>query len=97
MEIFLTLLYTLVFAFIIYKFSFFNVNGISRKQLIYLFVIKIGAGISLFLVYSYYSNYSDEADIFKYFADGNIMFNALRENPIDYFKMLTGIGNQSEY
>lgn len=97
MEVFLTILYTVVFALLIIKLPFFKVEGLSRSQLVGLFVMKIFAGLLLYLIYSNYGDYNQEADIFKYFNDSKIMYNALWENPADYFKMLFGVDNQGEY
>ncbi|MCB0765389.1 MAG: hypothetical protein KDB84_11825, partial [Flavobacteriales bacterium] len=37
------------------------------------------------------------ADIFKYFDDSAVMFDALRERPLDYFRMVLGIGNDTTW
>lgn len=97
MEVFLTLLYTIIFALIITKLPFFRVEGLSRIQLVVLFLVKIFAGSLLYFIYSNYADYNKEADIFKYFADSEVMYNALWVNPPDFFKMLFGINNQGDY
>lgn len=49
------------------------------------------------LIYTYYYTDRNTADIFKYFDDSKIMFDALLKKPGDYISMLTGIGNDSQY
>lgn len=38
-----------------------------------------------------------EADIFKYFDDSEVIFNALWTQPLDYLKLLLGIGIENDY
>lgn len=96
-DILLTILSTIFFIWLIKKISFYNIEGISFKILVGLFILKILAGIGVIYIYSHY--YSDRlsSDIFKYFDDGNILFSALKQNPIDYVEMLTGIGSDSPH
>ncbi|GAB4252332.1 MAG: hypothetical protein Kow0079_07000 [Vicingaceae bacterium] len=51
----------------------------------------------LILVYTYYYTDRETADIFKYFDDSKIMFDALKSKPVDFFKMFFGIANDNEY
>lgn len=96
-EILLSLLYTLVFAWIILKSKFFSLQGISKKAVIGVFLLKITAGVLMFFIYSFYYTDRATADIFKYFDDSKVMYDALFKNPLDYFRMLTGIANDSPY
>ncbi len=95
MEILLTLTYTLIFIFIIYKMPFFEVVGLSKKQISFIFILKICCGLLLWAIYTFYYTERATADIYKYFDDSKIMFDALKNKPIDYFKMLFGIGNST--
>lgn len=97
MDILLTIPYTILFIILIYRLKFFNSINIGKHKLVFLFVIKVISGISLILVYIYFYNTRSEADVFNYFDDGNILFSALKSNPSDYFKMLTGLGSRSEH
>ena len=86
-DILLTILFTVIFIWIIKKSDFFIIEKISFRILVSLFLLKIFSGIVLIYIYSHY--YSDRlsSDIFKYFDDGNILFSALKENPADYFRI----------
>jgi len=97
MEYFLTLLYTILFIFIIWKIPFFGAEGLSKKTISLIFIIKILAGIAMSLIYTYYYTNRNTADIFKYFDDSKIMFDALFKKPMDFISMMTGIGNDSAY
>jgi hypothetical protein len=97
MEYFLVLIYTSVFIFIIYKVPFFRSEGLSVKIISGIFILKIFAGIAMSLIYTYYYSDRNTADIFKYFDDSKVMFNALFNKPEDFFRMLFGVGNNSPY
>lgn len=95
MEILLLLAYTSFFIFLIYKLPFFNTAGISKKSIAAVFILKIAFGLLLWAIYTFYYPNRSTADIYKYFDDSNVMFNALKATPNHYFKMLFGIGNHS--
>ncbi len=97
MEYLITLLYTIVFILILWKVPFFRVEGLSKKTVAVIFIIKILAGIAMSLVYTYYYSNRSTADIFKYFDDSKIMYDALFKKPLDYISMMTGFGNDSVY
>jgi hypothetical protein len=83
--------------FLIYKLRFFNVAGLGRRFLSSVFLLKILAGTALVAIYTYYYKDRTTADVFKYFDDSKVMFEALRHNPADYFQMLFGINNDSQH
>ncbi|RLD63836.1 MAG: hypothetical protein DRJ01_02675 [Bacteroidetes bacterium] len=97
MGIIITILYTALFIYFIYKISFFNIDGISKKTLSAIFILKIFAGIFLILIYKYYYQTRSSADVFKYFDDGNIIFSAIYNNPVDYLRMVTGIDSDAPH
>ncbi|MCK4661547.1 MAG: hypothetical protein KAT68_01675 [Bacteroidales bacterium] len=97
MEIIITSIYILLFVFLIYKLKFFKIENVSPLVLSLIFVIKIIVGVILTFVYIYYYNTRESADIFKYFDDGEIIFSALKTNPVDYLRMVTGIGSDAEH
>lgn len=95
MEILLTLTYTVLFIFIIHKMKFFEVDGISKKSISLLFLLKLIFGFALWAIYTFYYTDRSTADIYKYFDDSKVIYNALKTNPLDYFKLLFGIGNNT--
>ena len=95
MEIIVTLAYSALFIFIINKMSFFDVDGISKRMFSLLFILKVIFGVSLWAIYTFYYTDRATADIYKYFDDSEVIFNTLKTNPIDYFKLLLGIGNNT--
>lgn len=95
MEILLTATYTLLFIFIISKMKFFEVDGISKKTIIFIFLLKILFGLALWAVYTYYYTNRATADIYKYFDDSKVIFDILKTNPKHFFQLLFGIGNST--
>ncbi len=85
--------YILVFVFLIYKLPFFKKSKLSLHYFSFAFLMKVIAGFALTWVYS--SHYSDRstADIYKYYDDAKYMYAALNDEPFDYVKMVTSIGN----
>jgi hypothetical protein len=95
LEILLLLAYTSFFIFLIYKLPFFNAAGISKRSISFVFILKIVFGLLLWAVYTFYYPNRSTADIYKYFDDSKVMFNALKTTPVHYFRMLFGIGNNT--
>ncbi|MFC1732489.1 hypothetical protein ACFL6I_19465 [candidate division KSB1 bacterium] len=77
--------------------KFFELEGLSKSFISLVFIIKIIAGIILYFIYSYYYKERNSADIFKYFDDSKVMFNALLNQPLDYVKMIFSFGNDNPY
>ncbi|MBI5540065.1 MAG: hypothetical protein HY951_08405 [Bacteroidia bacterium] len=97
MEIALCIGYTLIFSFLIFKLPFFRIDNVSRKILFSLFIIKIISAFALTFIYTYYYDNRTESDIFKYFDDGKAIFSSIHNNPVDYLRMITGIGSDAPH
>ena len=82
------------------KLPFFVNSKLKPLSLRIFFIVKVGAGGLLLFIYSHYYPKSS-SDMYNYYKDGNIMHSALKENPLDFFSMLSGIGSErahlSEY
>ncbi len=97
MSYFLLFLYCGLLIFLIKNITFYQSESFSWKILSGVFLSKFVAGIILYLIYAYFYGDRESADVFKYFDDGNILFSSLNENPIDYLRMVTGIGSDSPH
>lgn len=97
LEILLVAAYTCLFIFLTGRMSFFECHGISKKAIKGVFLLKIFFGFCLYLIYTYYYTDRSTADIYKYFDDSKVMFDALFSKPLDYFQMLFGINNDTPY
>jgi hypothetical protein len=95
MEFLLTATYTFLFIFIICRMRFFEAEGLSKRAICGIFMLKIISGLALWAIYTFYYTDRSTADIYKYFDDSKVISDALWTHPSDYFKMLTGIGNNT--
>ena len=75
----------------------FNDKVIPKKWFAIIFVIKVLAGVFLTLIYTYYYTDRSAADIFKYFDDSQYLFDALKNKPLDFIKMLVGLDFDKTY
>ena len=96
-EFLLSIFYFLIFCFIICKISFFKDSKIPTHWFICIFGIKVIVSILLTVIYTKFYPDRDTADIFKYFDDSLVMFEAIKNSPIDYFKMLFGFDYDYTY
>ena len=84
----------LILLYLVYRLDFFRLPGLRPWMVPSVFLLKVLAGIGLFLVYSNYYTYRNTSDAFRYYDDAAVMFSAMEESPGDYFKMLTGVGSE---
>ncbi len=97
MDFLITIFYVFLFTLIIRNHRFFRIDGVRKEAIRFAFFLKLFAGGVLFLVYTYYYTDRSTADIFKYFDDGKIMANAFYNKPLDFFKMLFSVQNDTPY
>lgn len=93
----ISIFYIFVFVVLIKKGAFFKLKGVPIFFPIATFLLKILAGIILTLIYTHYYPTRNTADIFKYFDDSKVMYDAAFTNFTDFIKMLSGIGNDHTY
>jgi hypothetical protein len=97
LEIAVPAAYALLLILIIYKVRFVNVQGLTPARVTAVFALKIMCGVAMALIYTYYYTDRTTADVFKYYDDSRIMYDALRTHPADFFRMLTGIGDDGDH
>lgn len=95
--ILLTIGYAALFTYLIRRIPFFTLSGLGKSVPTMLFLLKVAAGTAMWWVYTCHYTDRSTADIFKYFDDGNVLFSALPHHPMDYLRMVTGIGNDTPY
>lgn len=97
MEFLLPAVYAIAFIFVIYRWRFFHVQGLSARNITLVFLLKIACGAAIAYIYTHYYTNRTTADVFKYYDDSAVMYDAIRKNPFDFFKMLTGFRDDSDY
>jgi hypothetical protein len=93
----LTLPYLLFLLFLIKKISFFRNSGFQNYSLWFAFLVKVGCGLLVYVIYAFYYGNRLESDTFKYFDDSFYLYEALFTKPLDFFKMLFGIQCEGDY
>jgi len=91
----LAFLYFFLFSFILYKNKAFNDAFVSHKQLVFLFALKSIGLVFYILVFAVDSSKNlFNSDTQSIMHDANIIYSALKQNPIDYFKILFGLHSE---
>jgi hypothetical protein len=90
MDFVLSLPYLALLIWVLPRILFIKQTEISAPAIRILFTLKAFVGVGLILLYTYYYP-KGSSDTFNYFRDGEILFSTLFHNPVDYFRMLTGI------
>ncbi len=88
----LYLLYLTLFVWLIFKWKFFAVEGTNKKHFAFFFLLKIIAGVSLTLIYTWCYTDQAKADIYRYFNDSKIISTVLFTDPVAWLKIMTGYG-----
>jgi hypothetical protein len=93
MTILLSVLYVLLLSILLLSISWFRVHHLSRIQLVILFLVKIGFGTALTLIYTYHYTDRSKQDIYKYFDDSKPLYDAFSQNTVHYLQLVTGIND----
>ncbi|MEO5642876.1 MAG: hypothetical protein ABIQ40_08835 [Bacteroidia bacterium] len=91
----LLIIYTTIIFSLIRRLKFFQLEGLGTWAPSLFFGFKLLAGIALWCIYTYYYTDRTNSDIWKYFDDSKIMFDAIHAHPGDYFRMVSGIGDHT--
>ncbi len=92
-----TLFWVILFIGVIKYGGFFrNTPRVGFRTLAWLFLIKCFSGLAFILAYTFYFD-PETADFLSFFQQGKLMFSAIHDNPLDYLRMLTGIGSGQEH
>ena len=94
-ELILSVAYAAFFFLLIPRLPLFRDSTVRPVVFQALFGLKLLAAIGLYLIYTRFYTDRAYADIFRYFDDSDLIVNAFRENPRDYFRMLTGWNSEA--
>ena len=90
MEIVCSLVYILVFLFVIKKWSFFRCAGIRFQSLSFVFLLKIAFSYLLYFIYENYYGY--QGDSYQYFKDAQFIFHEFNQSPKALLSIISSIG-----
>jgi len=95
-EIALILAFLAFFVFLILKMPFFGRLGFSRRWILLFFVLKLLVSAGVVGVYKHYYD-PQTSDMYNYYKGGKVIWSSLRDNPADYFRMVSGIGGDAPH
>jgi hypothetical protein len=88
LEYLLFVAYLVFFAWLVTKVKFFTATGLSKPQLIILFLVKIMAGIFYGWIGTYYGGLAKMYDTWNYHLQSIQEYHLLFNNPAEYFTNL---------
>ncbi|MEI7595001.1 MAG: hypothetical protein WCK02_04575 [Bacteroidota bacterium] len=88
MEYLLFFLFLVLICLGIYKLRFFKSTSLSFAVLVFVFAIKLIAGLGLNVLYSKYYTDKNTSDIYKYFDDSKYLSDVASVSSIEYFKLM---------
>ncbi len=77
----------ILFLFLIYKWKFFNIYGITKQVLIAAFLFRIVLGCSNYFIWQ---NVIGHGDSLRYFNDSKLVYATLPEHPGDFLRLVFG-------
>jgi len=93
----LALIYFLLFSIVLFKNKVFEDAFISRKQLVFLFSLKCLGVVFYILVFAVDSSKNlFNSDTQSIMHDANIIYGSLKQNPLDYIRMLFGFHGEMQ-
>ena len=81
---------------LIARLDFFHFERISRINLFLAYLVKILASLAFIWLYTYYYTDRSEADVYKYFDDGLILYEVSKTSVPDFLSLVTGFGGNVE-
>ena len=88
MEYFLFISYLVLFAWLVTKTRFFIKTGLSKPQLVIIFLLKVIAGIFYGWMGHFYGGFARMVDTWNFHHNSLIEYQILRNNPYEYFTNL---------
>lgn len=86
----ISILFLIIVFLLLKRSAFFHLEGIPKHWIPLSLLIKIGAGVCLYLLYSVYYQERKEADIFKYYDDALVIYNNPNLNPSLFLAVFSG-------
>lgn len=88
MEYFLFISYLVLFAWLVTKTRFFIKTGLSKPQLVIIFLLKVIAGIFYGWMGTFYGGFAQMVDTWNFHHNSLIEYQILQNNPHEYFTNL---------
>lgn len=89
-------LWALLLGLLIRFTTVFGRDRLQRAAFGGLFALKLLTGVGVWAVYTYYYTDKTTSDIYRFFADAEVVYHTLFENPRHYLHLMTGLGGGAE-
>lgn len=90
-------LYLLFWGFLVALSPWFRLPGFKGIWGVALLLLKFLAGMGIAWIYTHYYGDRNTADVFKLFDDSKHIYEALENNPADYWRMISGMDGNAPY
>ena len=98
MFILISILYIILILILLIKNLFFNIENINKLEIIAALFVQLITGIGLYFIYTKYYTERYTADIFKYYDDSLVLYDAFFSKILQIFlKLFLGLTNDKEY
>jgi hypothetical protein len=96
-DVLITAAWLIILSFCVWIFRLFKLNGLPRYSAPVLLILKFACGIALSKMYM--ANHPDRssADIFKFYDDSRVIYDALETEPLDFMKLVSGLDGNKPY
>ncbi len=84
MDYLLFVVYLVLFAWLVTKVKFFTLTGITKAQLIIIFLMKVMAGIFYGWIGIYYGGYAQMWDTWRFHVESLQEYQLLQTHPVEY-------------
>jgi hypothetical protein len=91
LEFSLSMAYTALALYFIGRWKLFAHPHLSSMMFKVIFLLKIMAALALYFIYTQFYTDRSTADIFRYYDDSAILYDALLKQPWNFIRMLSGI------
>ena len=89
------LAWVLFLYFLAWQTSVFGSERRHKAWFMVLFGMKIAMGMAVWAIYTFHYTDRQTSDIYRFFADSEVVYHALFEHPQHYLQLVTGIGGNA--
>ena len=87
---FITSIFCFITLFIIYHSSFFEINGISKRFILFTYLTKLLFAVLLYYVYTNYYTDLSKNDIYKYYNDSKVLVDLFYHSSKEFCSFFVG-------
>lgn len=86
----------LILSAVAWHWPIFGKDKTQKKWFFGLFGLKILVGMAVWAIYTFYYTDKQTSDIYRFFADSEVVYHTLFDEPLHYAQLITGIGGNAQ-